>query len=247
VSYQYGPTAGPAPVRRRRRRWPLVLVLVLVLLVALFVVADRVALGIAEDRAATTLQNSENLSTKPKVDVAGFPFLTQFLAGKFDSVTISDHDVDVGGDRTLHIDAVVVHLHTVTVPHDYSQVRARTATADARINYSDLSDTLGVPVRYAGGGRISARASATVLGQTVRGTVSAVPQASNQDGITFNDPKVVAAGLTLPAAASQALAKVFSTAISLAGLPFRVQVEGASAGADGIHLRLSGRDLVYHR
>ena len=39
----------------------------------------------------------------------------------------------------------------------------------------------------------------------------------------------------------------FSSAISLAGLPFHVQVEGASASADGIHLRLSGRNLVYNR
>ncbi len=245
--YQYGPPPGPVPVVRRRRRWPLVLLLVLVLLAAVFVVVDRITLRIAEDRAATTLQNSQNLSDKPKVRVTGFPFLTQLLAGEFDHVVITASDIEVGTDKPLHIDSVTVQLHTVTVPDDYSQVRAKTATADAKISYSDLSETLGVPVHYAGGGRIEAQTSATLFGHTLHATVSAVPQASNQGGITFQDPKIVAAGITLPDAASQALAGVFSSAISLTGLPFHVQVEGASARADAVHLQLSGRNLVYNR
>jgi LmeA-like phospholipid-binding len=233
--------------RRRRRRWPWILLTVVVVLAGLFVAADRVALALAEDKAATTLQNSENLSSKPTVHVAGFPFLTQLLAGHFDEVTISDDDVQVGGDRTLRIGRVTVHLRDVTVPNDYSSVRAATATADARAGYDDLSRTLGVPIRYAGNGRVSTQASATVLGQTFHGTVTAGVHASTDQGITFTDPKVTAAGVTLPDAASRALADVFSAAISLSGLPFHVQVTGAEADSSGVDVHLTGRDLVYRR
>src|ERR1700710_2442505 len=117
---RYAPPPAPP---RRRARWPWVLLGVVLVLVALFVAADRIALHIAENKAAETLQSSQQLNTKPAVSVAGFPFLTQLVAGEFDDVTISANGLDVG-NHTLQIASLVVHLHHVTVPRDYSQVRA---------------------------------------------------------------------------------------------------------------------------
>lgn len=237
----------PAAAPRRRRRWPVALLVVVVMLVGLFVAGDRVALALAEDKAATTLQSSQHLSQKPTVSVAGFPFLTQLLAGEFDDVTITAKGVDVGAGRSLRISSVTVHLHHVTVPRDYSSVRAETATADARIAYSDLSGTLGVPVRAGSDGRLVAEPSVTIAGRTVHGTVSAVVHASSGRGITFTQARVSALGETLPSAASDALAAVFGKVISLQGLPFNVEVTGADVTATGLVLHLAGQNLVYSR
>jgi hypothetical protein len=237
---------APPPARpRRRARWPWVLLGVVLVLAALFVAADRIALHIAEDKAAETLQSSQHLNTKPDVSVAGFPFLTQLATGEFDEVTISASNLDVGND-TVQIASLVVHLHHVTVPRDYSQVRARTAVADARIGYDELSRALHVQVTDAGGGRLSAKPTVTVAGQTFSGTVSAVPRTSGNT-IRFADPKVGVGSVNLPAVAVHALADVFSKAISLAGLPFNVQVTGASVATDGLAVQLTGHNLVYSR
>lgn len=234
----------PAPPRRRAR-WPWVLLGIVLVLAALFVAADRIALHIAENKAADTLQSSQQLNTKPDVSVSGFPFLTQLAAGEFDEVTISANRLEVG-NNTVQIASLVVHLHHVTVPSDYSQVRARTAQADARIGYDELSRVLGTPITDAGGGRLSAKPTVTIGGHTFSGTVSAIPRASSS-GIRFVDSKVSVGDVSLPAFAVHALADVFSKTISLAGLPFSVQVDGASVASDGVDVQLTGHDLVYSR
>jgi hypothetical protein len=235
----------PAPVRRRAR-WPWVLLSIVVVLALLFVVADRVALHFAEDKAASTLQSSQHLSTKPDVSVGGFPFLTQLLAGEFDDVTISADNISVGNDA-MTLKSVVVHLQHVTVPRDYSSVRARTAQADAQAGYDQLSQALHVQVRNGGHGRLVAKPTVHIAGQTFTGTVSAVPQASSQRGITFTDPRLKVSGVQLPSVAAHALVSVFSRAISLAGLPFHITVTGVSVTDSGLVLHLAGRNLVYER
>jgi hypothetical protein len=223
-----------------------VLLGVVVLLAVLFVALDRIALHLAENKAASTLQTSQHLNRKPDVSVAGFPFLTQLAAGEFDEVTITAKDIEVG-DGTLQIASVDVHLHHVTVPRDASSVRARTAQAAGRITYTELSRALGVPVGDGGNGRLVAKPAVTIAGQTYRGTVSAVVHATNGDGITFGNVQVSAGTVRLPDVVSQALGGGFSKAISLAGLPFNVRVTGADVTNVGVVLRLAGSDLVYRR
>lgn len=216
----------------------------MLVLIGLFVAADRIALHIAENKAADTLQSSQHLNTKPDVSVAGFPFLTQLIAGEFDEVTISAHDLQVGNDA-LTVAAVVVHLHHVTVPHDYSSVRARTADATGTITYAQLSQALHVPVHDAGNGRLVAHPTVQVNGRSFTGTVSAIPQASARRAITFRDPRLQVGATQLPRAAARAVVNVFSRQVSLAGLPFAIRVTGATVAPDGLTISLAGRNLVY--
>lgn len=250
MGHPYGtPTSyySAAPPVRRRKRWPWVLLVVVILLGGLFVVADRLALHFTEDKAAAAMQSSQHLQHKPNVSVGGFPFLTQLASRHFDDVTISAAGIDVGSGPTLRIDAVIVHLHGVTAPSNYSSVRADTAVADARIAYADLSHTLGVPVTDGGNGRLVATPSATFAGHTFSARVTAVVHASSDKGITFADPTVSAAGLNLPDIVTQTLATVFQTVISLKRLPFGVRVDSTDVTPTGVVLRMSGHNLVYSR
>ena len=238
---------APPPARpRRRTRWPWVLLSIVVVLIALFVAADRIALHLAEDKAADTLQSSQQLNTKPDVSVGGFPFLTQLLAGEFDDVTISASNLEVG-DNTVRIASLVVHLHHVTVPSDYSQVRARTAVGDARIGYDELSRACTCRSPTPGGGQLSCqtdrhgrRPDLLRHGQRGPAHVRAIGSAS--------PTRRCRVGRRQPArVAVHALAAVFSKVISLAGLPFNVQVTGASVATDGLAVQVTGHNLVYSR
>jgi len=65
------------------------LLVVVLLLVGLAVVADRVAVGVAETRVGEQLAAEGGLAGTPEVDITGFPFLTQAIGGRYDEVRIS--------------------------------------------------------------------------------------------------------------------------------------------------------------
>jgi hypothetical protein len=240
------PTYAPPPPTRRRRRWPIVLLIVLLVLVGLFVAADRIALGLAEDKAASALQTSQSLPHKPGVSVEGFPFLTQLAAGNFGEIVVTADDVPVG-DNALNIQRVTVDLHDVTVSDSYSTFHAKTATAQGRVDYDELSHVLKTPVHAGNNDRLVAQPTVHVLGQTFHGTISAHVHASSAHGITFTDPRVSVGNVQLPPVVAHAFARVFARSISLAGLPFRVQVTGADVTPSGLVIQLTGHDLTYQR
>ena len=223
------------------------LVIGVIVLVGLLIAADRIGNVIAERTVATTVQRSQHLAHKPDVDIAGFPFLTQLATGKFGKVTLRDHDVSASdGRRAVRLSTVTVVLRDVRVARDFSSATAAHTTATALVSYADLSSTLGVTVGYAGDGRVRAEASTSVLGQTVRGSVTAEPVV--RDGaLAFDAAQVSVGGVSLPAAATQALAGVFGAPLSLAGLPYGLSVRSVAAAADGLRLTVTARNPTFHR
>ena len=89
------------------------LLIVLVLVLGLAVLGDRVAHGIAEDRVATELAEKGGLQGTPDVAIAGFPFLTQAVAGRYDDVEISLTAEQLGQPAGTRAD---IALHGVEVP-----------------------------------------------------------------------------------------------------------------------------------
>ena len=89
------------------------LLVVVLLLVGLAVVADRVALGVAEDRVATELVQEGGLQGRPEVEIAGFPFLTQAIGGRYDDVHISLTAEQLGQPEGTRAD---IALHGAEVP-----------------------------------------------------------------------------------------------------------------------------------
>ena len=109
--------------------------------VALLVVADRVGLLVAQHEVAKRLQASAQLQATPKVEIHGFPFLTQLLGGDYHSVDIRMAGLDSDG---LRIDKLTVHLHDAHVSigdvlsQDRSRIRVDQATAHLLIRFADL-------------------------------------------------------------------------------------------------------------
>lgn len=212
-------------------------------LVVLLIAADRAGVYIAQSVAADNLKNSQHLGSRPNVDIAGFPFLTQLASGDFDQITVDAKNVPVGRvSKVFHLARLHVVLHGISVSHSFSRFHADQAVATARVDYADLGRVLGGKVTYIGAGRVQATTSVTVLGRTLTGSITARPEA-HATSLGFGDTQVP--GGTAGAALARALQRLFATEIPLGDIPFQVRVDSLRATPDGLELALSGRDLTY--
>jgi hypothetical protein len=230
---------------RRARPW----IISIVVLIAALIAVDRIALVVAEHRAADAIRSAQNLSSTPSVHVDGFPFLTQLAAGTLNTVEVTAADVTVGdGGRSVHVQRLKAVLHRVRL-HGLSQATARTVTATVLLDYRELTAALGVPVSYAGpsadgNGRIAARVTVSVLGQQLSGSASAEVAVSS-NAVRFVDLRAAAGGAQLPAEVTSALSNVFTVPLSLARLPFHLTLQSVRAGSGGVTLVLTATDVTY--
>jgi LmeA-like phospholipid-binding len=231
--------SGVPPVVRR-------LLIALVVIVVLLVAADRIGDYVAERTAGDTIQSSQHLTSRPGVDIAGFPFLTQLAAGNFDQITVTAKDVPVGERlHLLDISQVRVVLHKLSVSRDFNRVHAETADATATVSYRELGKTLGLDVGYAGAGRIKASKSVTVGGQTVRATLTTQPQLVN-GALSFASTRIDNAA-QLGGAVAAALNQVFHLAVPLQGIPFKIRVKSLRVEPTAVYVDLTGADLTYSK
>ncbi|MFD5399792.1 DUF2993 domain-containing protein [Streptomyces sp. NPDC127097] len=141
-----------------------VLLVLVVILGGLFVAADRVAVGLAEDKAAEKIRGSQGLDRTPTVAIKGFPFLTQ-VAGR----SLQEVDADLGGiearaqGRSLRIDQLSAHFFDVGLTSDYTSIEsAASATGNARITYADLTKAAGGGVKISFGGQKNGRSQVKI-------------------------------------------------------------------------------------
>ncbi|TAM91473.1 MAG: DUF2993 domain-containing protein [Jatrophihabitans sp.] len=215
-------------------------------MIGVLVAADRICLVVAERMAADTLQHSQQLPRRPDVSIDGFPFLTQLAAERFGEIEVRLDDLVVGsGDRTVTLARVHLTLHDVHVFDTFHRATSRSGTATALITYAELSRVVGVPLSYAGSGRIVAQGSVTVAGESVRGTVSAAPTLSGTQ-LSFAQPQATVAGIGIPGA-DAALAALLARPIDLSSLPFGLHVDAIDTGAAGVSVTLSAANLSYRR
>ncbi|MHC1563281.1 LmeA family phospholipid-binding protein [Actinomycetospora sp. C-140] len=119
----------------------------LLVVVAVVVGIDFGARWIAEDRVAAALQDSLSLPSEPDVDIRGFPFLTQALAGRYDDVGLSAPGIRYGQlqDLTLTADLSGVSLPLENLVNgQVRRIPAEQVTASARVNPTDLARLLDV-------------------------------------------------------------------------------------------------------
>ena len=83
------------------------LLVVLVLLLGLLLLADRLAVELAEDAVAGEVAEKGALRGTPEVEIAGFPFLSQALAGRYDDVRVELTAEQLGRPDGTHADLVL--------------------------------------------------------------------------------------------------------------------------------------------
>jgi hypothetical protein len=236
-----------------------ILLILVVILGGLFVLADRLAVGFAEDEVADKLRTSENLAATPDVSIKGFPFLTQVASGELDDVEvgIQNYEAATGTDgKSIRIDDLKARMKGVEFSGDYSSATASSATGTATVSYGELLKAAkSEPTQLApgvtanvvglsdgGNGKIKVAVEATVFGKELPEPVSVLSTVTVQDGtVKVHADKVPSFGGVDLAEGSVRAITDFQQKID--GLPGGIQLDQVQAAKDGVDITVKGSDV----
>ncbi|MEV5607792.1 DUF2993 domain-containing protein [Streptomyces sp. NPDC052225] len=233
-----------------------ILLIFAVIVGGLFVIADRVAVNFAEDKAADKIRTSEGLASTPDVSINGFPFLTQVAGGSLDDVEIGIKDYEAkSGSDSIRIADLRAEMHGVTFDSSYSSATADSATGTAVISYDELLKAVkkqdpaevapGITasiegLSYGGGDKVKV----TVAVKTPLGTLHPHVLSS----VKVADGKVSARADSLPRAGAFDLAEnrvrgVIDFQQAIDDLPAGIKLDKVQAAQDGMEISVKGSDL----
>jgi hypothetical protein len=223
------------------------LVVALVVLLGLAVAADRIAVGVAEDRVAGQLVTRGGLAGTPSVEIAGFPFLTQAVAGDYEDVHISLTAADLGQPEGTRAD---VDLHGVHVPlsavlsGSVSEVPVDRVDGTATLSYRLLAAQLGgdTALRREGDG-LRITKTVDVLGHTLPLTAAGTVTLEG-DELVVDVERVSGAGVDVPAFLVDRARDLLDLRYRIPALPFGLQLTSVRPGADGVVVTVQARDTV---
>ncbi|MER7378659.1 LmeA family phospholipid-binding protein [Streptomyces lanatus] len=235
-----------------------IFLIVVIVLGGLFVLADRLAVGFAEDEVAGKLQTRENLAETPDVSIKGFPFLTQVASGALDDVEVGMTGFEATGTdgKSIRIDDLKANMQGVEFSGDYSSATAATATGTASVSYAELLKTAkSEPTQVApgvtasvvglsdgGNGKIKVAVEATVLGTKLPEPVTVL------SSVTAQGDTVRVKADTLPSFGGTTIAESRARAITdfeqkIDGLPGGIQLDKVQAAKDGVEITVKGSNV----
>jgi hypothetical protein len=223
------------------------LLIALVVLLGLAVVADRVAVGIAEKKVAEQIRQQGNLAGTPEVDIAGFPFLTQAIAGNYGDVRISLTADDLGEPAGT---SAQVALRGVRVPLSdvlggtIQQIPVDRINGTATLSYALLADQLGgdTTLRREGDGlRITktVHVGGLTVPLTAAGTVTL-----DGDVLVVEVEKASGVGVSIPSALVRQVSSLLDLRYKIPALPFGLKLTSVSPGEDGVVVHVAASNTV---
>jgi hypothetical protein len=223
------------------------LLVVVVLLLGLALLADRVAVGVAEDRVATELAAEGGLAGTPEVDIAGFPFLTQAVAGRYDDVRISLTAAELGRPEGTRAD---IALHGVHVPlsavlsGSVREVPVDRVDGTATLSYDLLAAQLGgdTTLRREGDGLRITR-TVELLGYTLPLTAAGTVTLDG-DEIVVDVERAAGAGADVPGFLVSRVSDLLDLRYRVPPLPFGLQLTGVRPADAGVEVRVEAEDVI---
>ena len=223
---------------------------VLVLVLGLAFAADRVAAGIAEDVVARELASEGGLRGEPEVDITGFPFLTQALAGRYDDVRLSASAAQLGQPEGTRAD---VTLRGVQLPlasalsGSVREVPVERIDGTATLSYALLSMQLGAGTTLRREGeQLRITRTVELLGQQVPLTAVGSVAVEGRELVVDVDG-AEGAGVELPPFLVERAGDLLDLRYPVPALPFGLQLTGVSPAEDGVALRLEAENTVVGR
>ncbi len=250
-------TVDDRPRRRTGRKLLTGLLVLLIILVILGVVADRVAAGYAEreiaDRVAAQIESKGATASRPEVDVAGVPFLTQVSAGEYKDIGIVVRDLTgQQGGKTVRMPLVDITAHDVRAPlktlmNGTGEVVAGTVDGAATIDYASVAaliDREGV-VLAEKGGKLAVTAPLEALGRTLTLTGTGdVSGQGKQVRIRFQEMTAAEVGnVPLVQNLINAYASQISINLELPPLPLNLELQKVTPRPEGLVVTASAKDV----
>ncbi|WP_069816743.1 LmeA family phospholipid-binding protein [Streptomyces sp. TP-A0874] len=226
-----------------------IILILVVVLGGLFVAADRLAVNLAEKKAAEKIQSSQGLPGTPKVSIKGFPFLTQVISKKFGEVDLELDGIEhEAAGHTIRVSSLSARLSDVRIGGDFSSATAERATGTALIGYDDLTKAAdeNVTLGYGGknkDGKGQVKVTANVplpLGQSFEHSVVSTVSVSGSHTVRLR-------AVAIPASQIPGLEDMVREKIDMdskiGGLPEELSLESVNATKDGIELTVSGKGV----
>jgi hypothetical protein len=232
---------------RRRSGCLVAVVVLLVLVLGVLVVVDRVGVGIAEDRVAQQVAARGGLSGEPAVDITGFPFLTQAVAGDYRDIRIGLTAEELGQPAGTRAD---VSLRGVHVPLEdvlsgsVQQIPVDRVDGTATLSYALLAGQLGgdtTLVREGDGLRITK--TVEVLGFEFPLTATGTVTLDGQD-VVVDVSDASAAGVDVPDFVVDRAADLLDLRYPVPALPFGLQLTSVQPAAEGVDVAVEATDTV---
>jgi hypothetical protein len=231
----------------------------IIVFVILLVVADRVAVRVAQEKIANVVQDDADLRVKPHVVVHGFPFLTQAVAGNYKRITVTANDLFgsvASGTETGNGATLVLDLHSVKVPlskvitSDVHAVTVSDLDGEVDASFADLASAAHIPgltlTPASQANEVIATETLTLGEQTFSSTITATVIASLHS-IKVHPVKIsVPDGSPSAEVVDELLAKG-AFKIPIPGLPADLQLGQISVGAQGVALPLHQTGVVMTR
>lgn len=228
-----------------------VLVLVLLFLVVVFVVADRLTEAAAAKALAVKARQTSLLAGDPKVDIHGFPFLTQAIRGRYSRIDVTTHGIHRGGLRLETVKGTFEGVHVglsalldgrvTSVPIDH-------ATGEVDITYPDLNASLAgshLRVRSDGPDRLTVTGTAKVDNAAVSVTGPVSLSVSGGTLIVSPPPSTLRGPQgPLPASVAGPAATALTVRVTLDHLPFGLHLEKVRSDAAGVTITAEAENIA---
>jgi hypothetical protein len=223
------------------------LLITLVVLLGLAVVADRVGVGIAEKRVAEQIQTQGHLAGRPTVDIAGFPFLTQAIAGNYTDVRISLTAADLGQPAGTSAD---VSLRGVRVPlsdvmsGSVQRIPVDRIDGTATLSYALLSSKMGgdTTLRREGDG-LRITKTVHIAGFTLPLTAAGIVRLSGND-LLVDVQQASGVGVKVPSFLVDRVSDLLDLRYTVPALPFGLRLTSVQPGAEGVEIAVAATNAV---
>jgi hypothetical protein len=249
------------PPRRPRRPLRLLvwLLVVLVVLTPVLVTADRAGHNRAEqivaDRIAAELAANQVEATPPEVTIAGTPFLTQVLAGRYERVTVNLRRAatDEVALTRIQLTATGVSAELDTLLSEEGAINADRLTGTAMMGYEAamaLIDLDNLELSDGGDGLLGIRLPRRILGEQVFLVGTAELEARPSGGAVrlHIQEMSVEEDVLLPFASdladqyAQEYAEELTLTLRVPPLPFDLAVDSLTVEPAGVAIAVSATD-----
>jgi hypothetical protein len=223
------------------------LLVLLLLVLGLLVIADRVGVGLAEKAVAQRLADSGAVSGSPDVDIRGFPFLTQAVAGRYDDVHISLTAAELGQPEGTQADVALSGVHVPlsdVVSGSVQEVPVDRIDGTATLSYELLSAQLGGDTTLRReGDRLRITRTVELVGQTIPLTATGtVTLQGNQ--LVIDVEEAAGAGVDLPGFLVSRASDLLDLRYDVPALPFGLQLTSVRPSDDGVVVHVAAEDAV---
>ncbi|CAN5215592.1 hypothetical protein BH24ACT10_BH24ACT10_19710 [soil metagenome] len=214
------------------------LLVALVVLAGLLLIADRGLAALAHRTVAAEVQAAAGLPAEPDVDLGGFPFLPEAVAGRYDRVEVGARDVPAGEIVLDRLDAVLLGAQVPlgeAVSGSVTRVPVEQVTARALVGYDQLEQQAADrELSFApDAGRLRVTGTVEIFGQELVAVAVSRLEIVDGDLLVIAESFEVGSDLA-DSLLSGALEGRFDLRVPVQDLPYGLTMTDVDVAADGV-------------